>query len=257
MTKTLAFRSQAGKVVTVALTVTALTACNALQRMADVGAAPKLSQTENPVLKPGYRPITMPMPAPRASQPQANSLWRPGARAFFKDQRASEVGDILTVVVNISKEKAELSNTTTRKRTNPGETASATNLLGYEAALKKVLPDNVDPTALIDFTSNSTYTGDGSIAREETINFKLATVVTQVLPNGNLAIAGQQEIRVNNELREVMVTGVIRPEDILSTNTIDWDKIAEARITYGGRGTLSDVQQPRYGQQIFDIIFPF
>ena len=110
---------------------------------------------------------------------------------------------------------------------------------------------------MIDFTSNSTYTGDGSIAREETINFKLATVVTQVLPNGNLAIAGQQEIRVNNELREVMVTGVIRPEDILSTNTIDWDKIAEARITYGGRGTLSDVQQPRYGQQIFDIIFPF
>jgi len=250
------FRNNVTRTIAVLIAVGALSACNAMQRMADVGSAPKLSRTDNPVKEAGYRPVSMPMPAPRAAQPEANSLWRPGARAFFKDQRASEVGDILTVVVNINKEKADLANNTTRSRQNPSETANLTNMLGYEQMLNQVLPDSVHPTSLIDFGSNSTYTGDGTIARSETINFTLATVVTQVLPNGNLALAGRQEIRVNNELREIKVTGVIRPEDITSTNTINWDQIAEARITYGGRGTLSDVQQPRYGQQAAEILLP-
>jgi flagellar L-ring protein precursor FlgH len=233
-----------------------LTACNTLKRLSEVGEEPKMTAIENPVQKRDYRPVSMPMPAPEVVQPSANSLWRPGSRAFFKDQRASEVGDILTVVVDIEGEKAELDNATSRTR-GASESAGVPAMLGLESSLGHILPDGVDPSALASVDTDSTHSGTGSIEREETINIRLAAVVLQVLPNGNLVIAGRQEVRVNAELRELAVTGVIRPQDIRSDNTINWDKIAEARISYGGRGTISDVQQPRYGQQIFDIIFPF
>ena len=245
------------RLTAVVAAVSALSACNAMQRMAEVGAEPKLANIENPVEQPNYQPVSMPMPAPQAVSPNPNSLWRPGARAFFKDQRAAEVGDILTVKIDISSEKAKLSNSTTRTRGDVSETANLTSFLGYENALGDVLPESVDPTSLIDLGSDSSYTGDGEIDREETVNLSVAAVVTQVLPNGNLVIAGRQEIRVNYELRQINLRGVIRPQDITSSNTIQWDQIAEARIAYGGRGTISDVQQPRYGQQIYDIIFPF
>jgi len=238
------------------LAATSLSACNTLQRLSEVGEAPKMSSIENPTQRRDYRPVSMPMPAPEVAQPNANSLWRPGARAFFKDQRASEVGDILTVIVDIKGEKAELDNSTSRTR-DASESAGLPNFLGLETDLVKILPDEVDPSNLANLSSDSGHTGQGSIDREETINIRLAAVVLQVLPNGNLVIAGRQEVRVNYELRELAVTGVIRPQDIRSDNTIAWDKIAEARISYGGRGTISDVQQPRYGQQIFDIVFPF
>ena len=233
-----------------------LSACNTLQRLSEVGEEPKMSAIENPIQKRDYRPVSMPMPAPEVAQPAANSLWRPGSRAFFKDQRASAVGDILTVVVDIDGEKAELDNATSRTR-GASESAGVPNMLGLESSLGKILPDGVDPSNLASLDTDSTHSGSGSIDREETVNIRLAAVVLQVLPNGNLVIAGRQEVRVNAELRELGVTGVIRPQDISSSNTINWDKIAEARISYGGRGTISDVQQPRYGQQIFDIIFPF
>lgn len=233
-----------------------LSACNAMKRLSEVGEEPQMSNIENPVQKRDYRPVSMPMPAPEVAEPAANSLWRPGSRAFFKDQRASEVGDILTVIVDIDGEKAELDNATQRTR-GAAESAGVPSMLGLESSLDKVFPNDVDPSNLASVNSDSTHTGSGTIDREETINIRLAAVVLQVLPNGNLVIAGRQEVRVNAELRELAVTGVIRPQDIRSDNTIAWDKIAEARISYGGRGTISDVQQPRYGQQIFDIIFPF
>lgn len=243
----------AAGVVAIALS---LSACNTMKRLSEVGEAPQMSAIENPAQKRDYRPVSMPMPAPEVASPTANSLWRPGARAFFKDQRAGEVGDILTVVVDIEGEKAELDNSTSRTR-GANESAGVPNMLGLETSLGKILPDGVNPAALASLDTDSSHTGQGSIEREETINIRLAAVVLQVLPNGNLVIAGRQEVRVNAELRELAVTGVIRPQDIRSDNTIAWDKIAEARISYGGRGTISDVQQPRYGQQIFDIIFPF
>ena len=174
---------------------------------------------------------------------------------FFRDQRASRKGDIIRVNVTIQ-DKAQLNNNTNRARTG-SEGASAPNLFGLEDAIYGAIPGHQDPNNLLKLGTNTTTTGAGSTQRQETISTEVAATVTQVLPNGNLVIEGNQEIRVNNEIREVSVGGVIRPQDIASDNSIKSTQIAQARISYGGRGQLTDVQQPRYGQQIFDIISPF
>lgn len=233
----------------------ALPGCRALERLSDVGDVPQVTPIQNPTMEPGYQPVSLPMPAPIPDQRQANSLWRPGSRAFFKDQRASRVGDILTVLVEI-KDQAKLDNTTNRSR-DAGETAGLSNFLGLESKLNLIFPDAIDPTKLVNGASTSSTVGAGSVDRQEDIKLKVAAVITQLLPNGNMVLRGRQEVRVNAEVRELQVAGIIRPEDITSINTIDYDKIAEARISYGGRGIVSDVQQPRYGQEIYDILFPF
>ncbi|MCA1908088.1 MAG: flagellar basal body L-ring protein FlgH [Magnetospirillum sp.] len=239
-----------------ALAAGSLTACNALSRLSEVGSGPTVSKIEDPTQKSGYQPVVMPMPQPVAPPQNANSLWRPGARAFFKDQRAKEVGDILTVAVAISNESASFNSTLTRSRDSTEE-AGITGLLGFENSLNKVLPDSVDPANLVGTTGTSTNTNTGTTGRTDSMTVSLAAIITQVLPNGNLVISGKQEIRVNYELRELNVQGIIRPEDISSANSVTYDKIAEARIYYGGRGVNSDLTQPRYGQQLLDVILPF
>lgn len=241
--------------VVLSLAVLALGACNLTTRLAEVGEAPKMSKVESPTERADYRPVTMPMPTPDVALANPNSLWRPGARAFFRDQRAKEVGDILTVEVEIA-DDATLSNVTNATRTSD-ETAGLDTFLGYEGQLSRVLPEAVTAPDLIDLDSTSTVGGTGDITRSEAINVEMAAVVTQVLPNGNLVVAGRQEVVVNYEMRQLEVTGVIRPSDITSSNTIPSEKVAELRVSYGGRGTISDRQQPRYGQQIYDILFPF
>jgi flagellar L-ring protein precursor FlgH len=246
----------AARFAALALAATALSACNAWDRLSQVGEAPPLTSIQNPTEAPGYRPVSLPMPhLPVDTNRQPNSLWRQGARAFFKDQRASQVGDVLTVTIEIS-DKATLNNSTTRGRTTK-ENQSLPHVFGLERQLQKVLPSAADPTDLVDIDNSNTNAGTGNITRNETVNLKVAAVVTQVLPNGNLVISGHQEVRVNFEARDLQVTGIIRREDIDSTNTISHDKIAEARISYGGRGQITDVQQPRYGSQVLDIVSPF
>jgi flagellar L-ring protein FlgH len=239
----------------IAASAALLTACNATTRLSEVGSPPPLTQIENPNRAAGYVPVSLPMPAPQTGVREANSLWRSGARAFFKDQRASRVGDILTVSININ-DQAQINNQTTRTRAN-SEAAGLPEVFGYN--LNKILPDSVagGRSSLIDMTSDTSNKGTGQINRKETITLQVAALITDVLPNGNLVLQGRQEVRVNFEVRELHLTGVIRPEDISSANSISYEKIAEARISYGGRGQISDVQQPRYGQQIFDIIMPF
>jgi flagellar L-ring protein precursor FlgH len=244
------------RVATLALCVGSLSACNALGRLSEVGSGPQVSAISNPTQKPGYQAVSMPMPQPVAPPQNANSLWRPGARAFFKDQRAKEVGDILTVAVAITNESASFESNLTRSR-DAEETSGITNLMGFETSLKKILPDSVNPAALVGATGTSNNTNSGETGRTESINVSMAAIITQVLPNGNLVISGKQEIRVNYEMRELAVQGIIRPEDISSANSVTYDKIAEARIHYGGRGVVSEVTQPRYGQQILDVILPF
>ncbi|MDG4718298.1 MULTISPECIES: flagellar basal body L-ring protein FlgH [Thalassospira] len=232
-----------------------LSGCNAMKRLSEVGEPPKLSSIDNPTQSENYRPVSLPMPAPQIAESNPNSLWRSGARSFFKDQRANQVGDILTVVVDMS-DSAALANTTTRSRTN-SEDLAVPNLFGLEAEFTKVLPETIDPSSMFDMNSATSNRGAGSLDRTEAINLRVAAIVIQVLPNGNYVIHGRQEIRVNSEVREVQIAGVIRAADISSANEVGYDKIAEARISYGGRGTISDVQQPRYGSEVLDIILPF
>ena len=230
--------------------------CNVLTRMSEVGGeGPKLSTIVNPMARPDYKPVSLPMPAPQAAEDNPNSLWRAGAKAFFKDHRAKDIGDIVTVKLALA-DSAKLENKTERDR-DDSESTNVTTLLGLEAEFTKVLPQAVNPASLIDFANRHSTSGDGEIDRKETISLTFAAVVTQILPNGSLVIVGRQEIRGNAELRELLVTGVVRPSDIESDNTITHEKIAEMRVAYGGRGTLSQIQQPRWGTQIWDIIFPF
>jgi flagellar L-ring protein FlgH len=229
-----------------------LGSCSAIDRITSIGEAPKLSAINNPTSQPGYKPVQMPMPMPQPAAYSPNSLWRNGSRAFFKDQRAHEVGDILTITVNIN-DTATFANQTQRSRTN-SEDSGVTNFLGM-----KNLPitNQALPARVLTTDGTTTMDGKGSTNRAETLTTNVAAVVTQVLPNGNLVVEGKQEIRVNFEMRQLIVGGIVRPEDIQSDNTIDSTKIAEARIAYGGKGQITDVQQPPYGQQLFDIILPF
>jgi flagellar L-ring protein precursor FlgH len=227
--------------------------CAAIDRLKNVGEAPKLAAIENPTAQPGYKPVQMPMPTPQTASYNPNSLWRNGSRAFFKDQRAQQVGDILTVTVNIT-DKAQFANETQRSRTNK-EDSGVTDFIGSKVI--KTPATAILPGRLLTADSTSSSDGKGSVNRQEALQTNVAAVVTQVLPNGNLVVEGKQEIRVNAEIRELIVAGVVRPEDIQSDNTIDSTKIAQARIAYGGRGQLTDVQQPRYGQQVLDVLLPF
>jgi flagellar L-ring protein precursor FlgH len=225
-----------------------------LDRLSQVGQTPKLSAIENPTAQAGYRPVQMPMPQVQPVAYSPNSLWQSGSRTFFKDQRARNIGDILTVKVGIS-DKAAFENTTERSRSG-SDSVGVTGALG--TAIDAIaLPSGMAAANLGGDTSATASKGSGSIDRSEKLSTNVAAVVTQLLPNGNLVIEGRQEIRVNFEIRELVVAGVVRPEDIASDNTIESSKIAEARISYGGRGQISDVQQPRTGQQVFDILMPF
>ncbi|MGN6310658.1 MAG: flagellar basal body L-ring protein FlgH [Xanthobacteraceae bacterium] len=242
-------------ILTAALLATATLAsgCSSIDRLSAIGEKPALTSIENPTTQPGYKPVQMPMPKPEPAAYAANSLWRNGSRAFFKDQRAHQVGDILTVTVNFT-DKANIANETQRSRTNK-EDSGVTDFLGSKLLTgnaAKVLPGKV-----ITADSTSSSDGKGSVQRQENLQTSVAAVVTQVLPNGNLVVEGKQEIRVNFEVRELVVAGIVRPEDIQSDNTIDSSKIAQARIAYGGRGQITDVQQPRYGQQVLDVLLPF
>ena len=238
------------------LGASSLTGCgNMIDRVAEIGKEPTMDPIENPQRDPNYQPVSMPMPTPSADLRQPNSLWRQGSRAFFKDQRAAKIGDILTVVIEIDDE-AKLDNKTDQNR-DGRNTAGLDNLLGYETMLRDIFPDGIDAGNLVNSASGSVTSGSGTVDRSEAIKLRVAAIITQVLPNGNMVLQGTQQVRVNYELRQLTVGGVIRPEDISNVNEIDYDKIAEARIAYGGKGTLSDVQQPRYGQQVYDIFFPF
>lgn len=237
--------------------VMGLGACaGTIDRVKTIGSPPPLTPIEGAKAGvPQATQVNLPMPEVETYTTQPNSLWKTGSRAFFKDQRATKIGDILTVSINIT-DSAKVDNATTRTRTAK-EGASANALLGYEKSLSKVLPEAVDPSNLVEADSSSNNSGKGTVDRKEAINTTVAAIITQILPNGNLVIQGRQEVRINFEIREIMISGIVRPEDISNQNTIQQTQIAEARISYGGRGQLTDVQQARYGQQFFDVISPF
>ena len=227
----------------------ALSACSAVDRVKDIGKAPGLA----PVSVPASQPVSVPLPPPAPTYREANALWVPGSHSFFHDPRATHVGDLITIDITIA-DAAAISDTTSRSRTNSDD-ANLTNFFGLENKLQKVLGS--DPASLVKMGSDTSNVGAGSIARSEDINLTLAAIVTQTLPNGNLVVSGRQQVRVNNELRDLQIAGIVRTEDITQDNTVNLSQIAEARVSYGGQGQITDMQQPRYGSQLYDILMPF
>ena len=235
-----------------------LAACteSQLDRLDRVGKAPDMKPIVNPTERTNYQPVSWPQAKTEdgAGKP-INSLWQPGSRTFFRDHRARNVGDILRVKVSIA-DSAKLNNSTNGSR-SANESLATPALFGLEKKMYNVLPGTTNPASALSIEGTSANTGAGTVSRQEAVSTVMAAMVTQVLPNNNLVIEGQQQVRVNNESRMLFVQGVIRPEDISSDNIITSDQIAEARIAYGGEGSLSDLQQPRIGSQVLDILSPF
>jgi flagellar L-ring protein precursor FlgH len=231
-----------------------ITSCAQWDDIKNAGKPPPMQQVAIPMEKDNFEPLEQ---TPEVNQqPQySNSLWQSGSRTFFKDMEARRTGDILKVTIRI-KDKAQLDNQTKRNRTS-GDTANANTIFGAENKLLRLIPGVANPASLLDLGSTTNSDGKGNIARGETIETQVAAMITQVLQNGNLVIHGDQEVRVNSELRKITVDGIVRQEDISALNTIESDQIAEARISYGGTGTLTAIQQPRLGNQIIDAISPF
>lgn len=224
-------------------------------RLDHVGRPPSFSEArETPehfaMLSPG-----LPLEVEQGRVLPEPSLWDGGQASLFGDRRAAKRGDILTVVIEID-ESAEISNSSNRSR-NGNESLGIPQLLGLPQRIADDLPENFSLDNAVDLNSSSSSGGDGSVRRKEKLELRIAATVVEVLPNGTLSIQGLQEVRVNFELRELIVTGYVRPEDISRQNEITYDKIASARISYGGRGQISDVQQPRIGQQVLDVVLPF
>ena len=224
-------------------------------KLAEVGKTPAFTPNHNGL---EHRAMVNPQSAevlePLEEYHQA-SLWSGGRQSLLGDRRAGKRGDILTVVIEID-DRAEISNSTARSR-NGSENLSLPSLLGIPQAVDGFLPSGADVTNPVSANSSSSSSGNGSVSRNEKLTLRVAATVIDVLQNGVLRIQGSQEVRVNYEIRELLVSGYVRPADISRQNEITYDKIASARISYGGRGQISDVQQPRWGQQAADAILPF
>ncbi len=247
--RTRAMTLRAGGATCVAL---ALMSCGPIGRppeMTPIGTAEIDAQ---PILTAERAAIAVPPPQAARYNYQQASLWNTGPSGLLGDRRARNLGDLLTVAIEID-EEAEMRNSTTRTRSGSEEAK-----LNAAFGVTKILPFNVDMLSPeLDLSGNSQFKGNGTTRRNEKLRLRIAATVVQVLPNGQLVIQGDQEVRVNNELRDLQVSGIVRPEDISRHNEIAYDRIAGARISYGGRGQITSAQQPRYGQQVTDIVLPY
>ena len=241
------------KIIITSLLALVLTSCSStVEKLRRVGKPPEFSGLE--INNPDNNQTAQVDTVDKERIRNTNSLWQPGSTTFFRDNRAWRVGDILRVTVKI-RDSAKLDNSTQQKRDSSNSTG-IDNLFGKEKNIAKSLGvANLNP--LTSTAGKGDHKGSGNISRQESVQIEIAATVKQVLPNGNLVIGGHQEVRVNHELREIKIAGIIRPKDISADNAINSDQIAEARISYGGRGTVSDVQEPKVGTQILDIISPF
>ncbi|GIT91627.1 flagellar L-ring protein [Jannaschia pagri] len=240
------------KTVSLALCTLAVVGC---ARLEQVGQAPEFTPVQTgaeayAIAQPVFEETKVDeVPAHSAS------LWTGGRRSLLGDRRARDRGDIMTVVIEID-ENAEINNSTNRSR-NGSESLAIPEFFGLPQSIDRRLPEGASLGEAVSLDSSGSSSGSGGVRRREKLTLRIAATVTNVLPSGVLQIEGRQEVRVNFELREMLVTGYVRPEDVSRQNEITYDKIAAARISYGGRGQITDVQQPRIGQQVADIILPF
>ncbi len=241
-----------GKILKKLAIFAVLIGVSACGRLEQVGKAPDFSPVDGG--DEYYAMTSAGLPQGGAGQADG-SLWSGNRNSLLGDRRAAARGDILTVVIEID-DKAEISNSTGRSRSAADKTGIP-SMFGIPQVIDGALAEGATMADAYNMKSTSNYQGDGSVRRKEKLMLRVAATITEVLPNGVVRIQGSQEVRVNFEIRELIVTGFVRPEDITRQNEITYDKIAEARISYGGRGQITDVQQPRYGQQVADVILPF
>lgn len=229
----------------IALTALALSlsGCGS-QTFQEIGRAPSMSPVGSGLAY-GETPQMAAYPKKPPQRSSNFSLWDDRSSKLFQDARAVSIGDILTVDLAIN-DKASFDNATDRSRKNASGISAGINIPTIGAV----------GAGDVDFGSNTSTKGQGTTARSEKLKLRIAAVVTGILENGNLVISGSQEVRVNHELRILNVAGIVRPLDVDHKNTVAYDKIAEARVSYGGRGRLTEVQQPPVGQQLVDIYSP-
>lgn len=240
---------------TLVIATLALLSLSACARLGEIGQTPDLTSPAD-----GNEVFAMnviPLPDARDVPARANgaSLWTSGRASLLGDRRASLRGDILTVVIEID-DSAEFSNSSERERSG-SEQMGIPNLFGLPQRVDGLLTQGGSSAEAVEFDSSSSSSGEGATRRNEQLTLRVAATITEVLQNGVLRIEGSQEVRVNNEVRELLVTGYVRPEDISRQNSIEYDRIAAARISYGGRGLITDAQRPRYGQELVDTVLPF
>ncbi|TRW99467.1 flagellar basal body L-ring protein FlgH [Paracoccus sp. M683] len=240
------------KKLSIVILLIALTACG---RAADLGRAPEISPPRQSAEFVAMTEPPLIMPRTSGRPESAASLWSGQSASLVADRRATMRGDILTVVIEID-DRAEISNSSERSR-SAGDKVGIPALAGLPQRIDQRLPEGASMADMVDAKSSTSYSGEGNISRRDKLTLRVAATVLDTLPNGVLHIQGSQEVRVNFELRELTVSGFVRPSDISGRNEIAYDRIAGARISYGGRGQITDVQQPRYGQQIADIVLPY
>jgi flagellar L-ring protein precursor FlgH len=229
-----------------------LTACGGLET---VGRGPDFSPLEGSTQHHAMYAAPFPADAPGTSPGEASSLWTASTSSLLGDRRAAQRGDILTVVIEID-EGAQITNSTDTSRSSDRE-MGIPSLFGIPQRLDETLPEGATMAEAVETSGASTFKGDGSVARSERLTLRVAATVIEMLPNGVLRIEGSQEVRVNDELRALIVTGYVRPTDISRQNEITYDRIAGARISYGGRGQITEVQDPRWGDEVLDAVLPF
>lgn len=227
----------------------------ACQPLSTVGRAPEFAPLEPRREHHALYSVPLPVQAEPLRPASGASLWSASQRSLLGDRRATQPGDILTVVIEID-DRAEISNSTQRGRSG-SQSMGVPHLLGLPQVIDRRLPNGANMANAVDLSGASSFQGSGSVSRNERVTLRVATTIIERLPNGVMRIEGSQEVRINNELRDLIVTGFIRPEDISRRNEISYDRIAGARISYGGRGHITQMQQPRYGQQVTDILMPF
>ncbi|PID45630.1 MAG: flagellar biosynthesis protein FlgH [Proteobacteria bacterium] len=182
------------------------------------------------------------------------SLWSSNNRSLISDHKAHNVGDVVTIVIS-EKSSATRSATTSSGR-DSSFSAAIPNLLGLEQS-KTILNSNLDLSNLVNATFSNAFNGNGTTARSGNLTAMLSTQVIDVYPNGNFKIRGGKEVMVNNEVQIIYVTGIVRPIDITAANTVESNKILNARISYTGRGPLMDKQEPGWLTRTLDTIWPF
>ena len=255
----IAYKLQNRGLITLIFFSLLLASCsNTIEKLSRIGKAPEFAKIELPAIDIAPQDETKKHTQTQVNQRYAqrvNSLWSPGSNNFFRNKHNWRLGDIIMVKVDIT-DSAKIDNSTQHTRKG-GETVGIPNVLGLEKTIAEAVSSDGKAANLISTNNQHQHQGSGNISRKEAVSTEISALVTQIFQNGNLLIQGKQEVRINNELREVTIAGIIRPRDISDANTIKSEQMAEARISYGGRGSVSDVQEPRIGNQVIDILSPF